>query len=197
MEEVGIPVSVDQHRRRLFGAGALTLAATRLGMTRSAAAQSGNTKTVPPPTVAPGTNSTFGPLKRLGAGVLNVGYADVGPADGRPAILLHGWPYDIHSFVDAAPMLASAGYRVIVPYLRGYGATRFLSDATPRNGQPSAVAVDVIALMDALAVHAAVVSSCVFSASLTEPEHASMTLADARSHDSDGGLLVDSTPFDQ
>ena len=89
-------------------------------------------------------------------GVLNVGYAEAGPADGLSVILLHGWPYDIHSYVDVAPMLASAGYRVIVPYLRGYGTTRFLSSETFRNGQPSALAVDVIALMDALKIEKAI-----------------------------------------
>jgi pimeloyl-ACP methyl ester carboxylesterase len=94
-------------------------------------------------------------LKQIDAGLLNVGYAEAGPADGPPVILLHGWPYDIHSYVDVAPMLASAGYRAIVPYLRGYGTTRFLSDATFRNGQPAAVAVDVIALMDALRIEKA------------------------------------------
>ena len=85
-------------------------------------------------------------------GVLNVGYAEAGPADGPPVILLHGWPYDIHSYADVAPLLAAAGYRVIVPFLRGYGTTRFLSDDTPRNGQQAALAVDVIALMDALEI---------------------------------------------
>ena len=95
------------------------------------------------PAIKPGTNTSFAPLKQIDAGVLNVGYAEAGPADGPPVILLHGWPYDIHSFVDVAPLLASAGYRVIVPYLRGYGTTRFLSNDTVRNGQPSALAVDI------------------------------------------------------
>ena len=90
--------------------------------------------------------------------MLNVGYAEAGPADGPPVILLHGWPYDIHSFVDVAPLLASAGYRVIVPYLRGYGTTRFLSSETLRNGQPSAIAVDIIALMDALKIEKAILA---------------------------------------
>ncbi len=94
-------------------------------------------------------------MKQIDAGVLNVGYAEAGPADGPPVILLHGWPYDIYSFVDVAPLLASAGYRVIVPYVRGYGTTRFLSSDTARNGQPSAVAVDIIALMDALKIEKA------------------------------------------
>jgi len=101
--------------------------------------------------------TTFGPLKQIDAGVLSVGYAEFGPIDGPAVILLHGWPYDIHAFVDAAPMLAGAGYRVLVPYLRGYGTTRFLSPDTPRNGQQSVVAVDIIALMDALGIHEAVI----------------------------------------
>jgi pimeloyl-ACP methyl ester carboxylesterase len=102
------------------------------------------------PAIEPGTHASFGALKQIDAGILNVAYAEAGPADGPPVILLHGWPYDIHSFVDVTPLLASAGYRVIVPYLRGYGATRFLSNESFRNGQPSALAVDVIAVMDAL-----------------------------------------------
>jgi pimeloyl-ACP methyl ester carboxylesterase len=101
--------------------------------------------------------TTFGSLKQVEAGVLRIGYADLGPSDGPAVVLLHGWPYDIHSFVDVAPLLASAGYRVIVPYLRGYGTTRFLSGDTPRNGQQSAVAVDIIAFMDALAIKQAVI----------------------------------------
>jgi len=106
----------------------------------------------------PGTNTSFGSLKQIDAGVLNVGYAEAGPANGRPVILLHGWPYDIHSYVDVAPLLASAGYRVIIPYLRGYGMTRFLSSETFRNGQQSAIAVDIIALMDALRIEKAILA---------------------------------------
>jgi pimeloyl-ACP methyl ester carboxylesterase len=99
--------------------------------------------------------SEFGALKQIDAGVLNVGYAEAGPSDGPAVILLHGWPYDIHSYVDVAPVLAKAGYRVIVPYLRGYGSTRFLSSQTLRNGQQSALAVDIITLMDALKIEKA------------------------------------------
>ena len=102
-------------------------------------------------------NTSFGSLKQIDAGVLNVGYAEAGPSNGRAVLLLHGWPYDIYSFVDVAPLLASAGYRVIVPYLRGYGTTRFLSSEAFRNGQPSAVAVDVVALMDALKIQKAII----------------------------------------
>ena len=103
-----------------------------------------------------GTNTSFGALKQIDAGVLNVGYAEAGKSDGPAVMLLHGWPYDIHSYVDVAPMLAQAGYRVIVPYLRGYGTTRFLSSTTPRNGQQAVVAVDIIALMDALKIEQAI-----------------------------------------
>ena len=108
-------------------------------------------------TMKPGTNTSFASLKQIDAGVLNVGYAEAGPADGSVVILLHGWPYDIYSYVDVAPLLAAAGYRVIVPYLRGYGATRFLSSDTLRNGQQSVVAVDIIALMDALHIEKAII----------------------------------------
>jgi len=102
--------------------------------------------------------SEFGALRLIDAGVLNVGYTEVGPIDGPAVILLHGWPYDIHSYVDVAPLLAKAGYRVIVPYLRGYGSTRFLSSQTFRNGQQSALALDIIALMDALTIETAIVA---------------------------------------
>ncbi len=110
------------------------------------------------PTMKPGTNTSFASLKQINAGLLNVGYAEDGPTDGPTVVLLHGWPYDIYSFVDVAPLLASAGYRVIVPYLRGYGTTRFLSGETVRNGQQSVLAVDAIALMDALNVERAIVA---------------------------------------
>jgi pimeloyl-ACP methyl ester carboxylesterase len=100
----------------------------------------------------------FPAIKQVKAGCLDVGYAEVGPAGGKPVILLHGWPYDIHSYVDVAPLLASAGYRVIVPYLRGYGSTSFLSSGTFRNGQQAVVAVDIIALMDALKIPKAIIA---------------------------------------
>jgi pimeloyl-ACP methyl ester carboxylesterase len=108
-------------------------------------------------TMQAGTGTPFGALKQIDAGSLSVGYAEAGPPDGPAVMLLHGWPYDIHSFADATPLLAARGYRVVVPYLRGYGATRFLSDATPRNGQQSALADDAIALMDALGIHEAII----------------------------------------
>ena len=141
---------INRDRRRLLGTAALTIAAAELAMMGSANAQS---RTINP--IKPGTNTSFSSLKQVDAGVLNVGYAEAGPANGPPVILLHGWPYDIYSFVDVTPLLASAGYRVIVPYVRGYGTTRFLSSETFRNGQPSAVAVDIIALMDALKIQKA------------------------------------------
>jgi pimeloyl-ACP methyl ester carboxylesterase len=148
---------IDRQRRRFFGTAAVTVAAAHLGLIGSAAAQSGATKAAQLPAVKPGTNTSFGPLKQIEAGVLNVGYAEAGPADGTPVILLHGWPYDIHSYVDVTPLLAGAGYRVIIPYLRGYGTTRFLVPDTMRNGQPSALAADIIALMDALKIGQAIV----------------------------------------
>jgi pimeloyl-ACP methyl ester carboxylesterase len=103
-------------------------------------------------------NHSFGSLKQIDAGVLNVGYAEAGPTDGPAVILLHGWPYDIHSYVDVASLLAEAGYRAIVPYLRGYGTTRFLSSETLRNGQQSVLALDIIALMDALEIEKAILA---------------------------------------
>ena len=126
-------------RRQFVATTAMTVAAAQLGIIGSAAAQ-----------------PAFGALKQIDAGVLNIGYAEAGPSGGRPVILLHGWPYDIHSYVDVVPLLTSAGYRVIVPYLRGYGTTRFLSAQSFRNAQQSAVALDVIALMDALKINTAV-----------------------------------------
>ena len=104
-----------------------------------------------------GDAKAFGPVRQIAAGVLDVGYVDIGPPGGQVVLLLHGWPYDIHSYADVAPPLAAAGYRVLVPYLRGYGATRYLSGDAPRNGQQSVLAVDAIALMDALGVGQAIV----------------------------------------
>src|SRR6478752_4444831 len=112
----------------------------------------------PPPAAPPSPHTSFASLKQIDADALNVGYAEDGPTNGPPVILLHGWPYDIYSFVDVAPILAAKGYRVIVPYLRGYGATRFLSKETVRNGEPAAIAVDVVALMDALNIPNAILA---------------------------------------
>ncbi|TIS86083.1 alpha/beta hydrolase [Mesorhizobium sp.] len=156
MNTVRTPEIIDHHRRHLFGVAAATVAAAQLGAIGIAGAQSGGTGTVASRTLNPRTS--FSSMKQIDAGLLSVGYAEDGPADGPPVILLHGWPYDIYSYVDVAPLLAEAGYRVIVPYLRGYGTTRFLSDATPRNGQQAALASDIVALMDALNIQKAVVA---------------------------------------
>ena len=150
---------INHERRRFIGTVATALAAAQFGMIDSAAAaQSSNANPATVPPIKPGTNTSFGSLKQIEAGLLNVGYAEAGPTNGPAVILLHGWPYDIHSYVDVAPLLASAGYRVIVPYLRGYGPTRFLSSETFRNGQPSAIAVDTIAFMDALKIEKAILA---------------------------------------
>jgi pimeloyl-ACP methyl ester carboxylesterase len=106
----------------------------------------------------PATTASFGPLRQVDAGVLDVGYAEAGPAGGSAVLLLHGWPYDIHSYVEVAPLLAAAGYWVVVPHLRGHGTTRFLSSETFRNGQQSALAVDIVALMDALGIEQAILA---------------------------------------
>ena len=144
---------INQSRRRFFGVAAGTFAAAQFGLIGSTHAQGAKKATLP--ATRPGANTSFGPLKQIDAGLLNVSYAEAGPADGPVVILLHGWPYDIYSYVDVAPLLASAGYRVIIPYLRGYGPTRFLSDAIFRNGQPAALASDIVALMDALKIEKA------------------------------------------
>ncbi len=149
---------INYDRRRFLGTAAMTIAAAQLSVSGSADAQASKAKPAGATTIKQGTNTSFEPLKQIDAGLLNVGYAEAGPADGPAVILLHGWPYDIHSYVDVAPLLASAGYRVIVPYLRGYGTTRFLSSETFRNGQPSAVAVDIIAFMDALKIQKATIA---------------------------------------
>ncbi len=142
-------------RRRFMGTAAMTIAAAQLALVHRAHAQSPAAGSIRLPQTKPGTHTSFGTLKQIDAGALSVGYAEAGPANGPPVLLLHGWPYDIYSYVDVAPLLASAGYRVIVPYLRGYGTTRFLSSETMRNGQPSAVAVDIVDLMDALKIEKA------------------------------------------
>jgi pimeloyl-ACP methyl ester carboxylesterase len=152
MDKIKTSEDVDHQRRRIVGAAAMTLAAAQFGAIGSANAQAIKASAKALPEIKPGAHTSFAPLKQIDAGVLNIGYAEAGPADGPPVILLHGWPYDIYSFVDVAPLLASAGYRVIVPYVRGYGTTRFLSSDAVRNGQQSVVALDVIALMDALKI---------------------------------------------
>jgi pimeloyl-ACP methyl ester carboxylesterase len=153
MDTIKIP-DTTLHRRRFFGAAAISIAAAKLGLLESANAQVVEPKAnQTQPSAA--TGASFGPLKQIDAGLLKVGYVEAGPADGPAVVLLHGWPYDIHSFVEVAPVLASAGYRVIVPYLRGYGSTRFLSSKTDRNGQQAVVALDIIALMDSLKIEKA------------------------------------------
>jgi pimeloyl-ACP methyl ester carboxylesterase len=132
----------DRRRRRFLGAAAC-FAVAGLGLGRSARAQA---------------SPSFPPLRQIDAGLLNVGYVEIGPANGPVVLLLHGWPYDIHSYIEVAPLLAASGYRTIVPFARGYGATRFLSGATMRNGQQAALAVDTIALMDALKIEKAILA---------------------------------------
>ena len=147
----------DYPRRRFLGAAAISVAAAQLGMLAAAKAQSSSEKAVAATGAQAGTHTSFGPLKYINAGHLRVAYAEAGPAAGPPVILLHGWPYDIHSFVDVAPLLAAQGFRVLVPYVRGCGATTFLSSTTFRNGQQGAFAVDTIAFMDALKIEKAVI----------------------------------------
>lgn len=148
---------VNPARRRWLVAAATGLAVAPLVVRSPAVAQPGGAVSAKLPAIKPGTATTFAALKQIDAGVLNVGYAEAGPADGPAVMLLHGWPYDIHSFLDVAPALAQAGYRVIVPHLRGYGTTRFLSGETMRNGEPAALAADIVALMDALAIKQATI----------------------------------------
>jgi pimeloyl-ACP methyl ester carboxylesterase len=142
-----VPDETSFDRRRFLGAAAMAIATTaRLGGFGAAAAHATTSR-----------DPSFSPVRQIKAGLLDVGYVEAGPANGPPVILLHGWPYDIHTFVEVTPLLASAGHRVIVPHLRGYGTTRFLSSETFRNGQQSAIAMDIIALMDALKIRTAVV----------------------------------------
>jgi pimeloyl-ACP methyl ester carboxylesterase len=141
---------VDRERRRLLGVAAAALGATWLGPGAPATLPEKRRRTL----------MAFGTLKRIDAGVLNVGYIETGPADGKVVLLLHGWPYDVHTYAGVAPRLEKAGYRVIVPHLRGYGPTRFLSAETVRNGQQSALAQDAVALLDALEIRQAIVGGC-------------------------------------
>jgi pimeloyl-ACP methyl ester carboxylesterase len=137
-------------RRRFLAASVMTVAASQFALDASAQAQTSSSGTA-----KAASNGSFPALKQINSGALNVGYVEMGPPDGRPVVLLHGWPYDIHAFVDVAPALASAGHRVIIPHLRGYGTTTFLSDAAVRNGQPAAISSDIVALMDALKIEKA------------------------------------------
>ena len=149
---------IRHDRRRFLASAIMTIACAELGMIGFSAAQSSKPKPATVPAIKPGTHTSFGSLKQIDAGLLNVGYAEAGPTNGATVILLHGWPYDIHSYLDVARLLASAGYRVIVPYVRGYGTTRFLSSETFRNGQPSAIAADTVAFMDALKIDKAILA---------------------------------------
>jgi len=146
--------AINLDRRRFFGIAAMTVAAVEFGAATLANAQTAAAT----PERKNGGHQSFEALKQIKAGVLNIGYAEAGPANGPAVLLLHGWPYDIYSYVDVARILANAGYRVIVPYLRGYGTTTFLSKDTPRNGQQAALAADMIALMDALKIESAIVA---------------------------------------
>ena len=146
---------INRQRRLLIAAAGMAA----IPFARTSSAQAEIASQVVPDTIR-GTNTSFGPLKQIDAGDLSIGYAEVGPAGGKPVLLLHGWPYDIHCYVDVAPQLAKAGHRVVVPFVRGYGTTKFLSGATMRNGQQGAVASDVIALMDALKISTATIAGC-------------------------------------
>jgi pimeloyl-ACP methyl ester carboxylesterase len=154
LHEVNMSDPIDHDRRTFLGAAALGLAAAPLILNGPVHAEPAKSL----PTIRPGTNTSFAPLKQINVGLLNVGYAEAGPATGPAVILLHGWPYDIYSFVDVAPLLAKAGYHVIVPYLRGYGPTRFLAGETMRNGEPAALAADIVALMDGLKIEKATIA---------------------------------------
>ncbi|SFD87282.1 Pimeloyl-ACP methyl ester carboxylesterase [Chitinophaga sp. CF118] len=142
---------------RFFWGAALIFAALELGSLNVVKAQHKQIASIEDGANATVAAATFDHIKQIKAGVLDVGYVEVGLADGEPVILLHGWPYDIYSYKEVSGMLADKGFRVLIPYLRGYGTTRFLSSETPRNGQQSVVAVDIIAFMDALKIKKAVV----------------------------------------
>jgi len=147
----------EHSRRNFIGNAAKTFAAIELGLLGFDKASAGNLKSAANNTIKREMKNSFDQLKQVDAGVLNVGYAEAGQANDPVVILLHGWPYDIHTYAEVSPLLVSQGYRVIVPSLRGYGTTRFLSGETFRNGQQSAIAADIISLMDALKIEKAVV----------------------------------------
>lgn len=154
-----MPDTINRQRRIFLRTAAMAIAVAELGMS-GATAQPSEVEKAGVPEFNQRAYTSFGALKQIDAGILNVGYAEVGPSDGTVVILLHGWPYDIHSYNDVAALLASAGHRVIVPHLRGFGTTRFLSDEAVRNGQQAVFAVDVIALMDALKINKALIAGC-------------------------------------
>jgi pimeloyl-ACP methyl ester carboxylesterase len=155
MNRPAIPEPIDHGRRQLVGAAAIGLVAAQLGLAGTGHAEQDSAKSMAASTPPSSGHGAFGPLKEIHAGDLVVSYVEMGPKHGPVALLLHGWPYDIHSYEEVAPLLVASGYRVIVPYARGYGGTRFVSADTLRNGQPSALAVDTIALMDALKIKSA------------------------------------------
>jgi pimeloyl-ACP methyl ester carboxylesterase len=155
MNTIATSQEIDHDRRRFLGTATAAAITASFGLAGSGAAQPRN---VARTAIDSASHTSFASLKQIEAGLLNVGYAEAGPDDGPAVILLHGWPYDIYSFVDIAPLLASKGFRVIVPYLRGFGTTSFLSRETVRNGQQSVVAVDIIALMDALKIQKAILA---------------------------------------
>ena len=146
-----MPHEIDNDRRMLLGAALLVATTGEFAMIAPAAARPRQHR----PSSVP---ASFGPIRQINAGDLSIGYVDLGPPTGPPVILLHGWPYDIHAFAEVAPLLAAKGHRVIVPHLRGYGTTSFLAAGTPRNGQQSVVAVDVVKLMDALKINRAILA---------------------------------------
>ncbi|HWK64009.1 MAG TPA: alpha/beta hydrolase [Rhizobiaceae bacterium] len=150
--------AIDRGRRSVIGAAAAAFGVVELGLNLPARAAASDTALAA--TAKQAARTTLGPFRQIDAGVLDVGYAELGATDGPPVVLLHGWPYDIHTYVDVAPILASKGYRVIVPHLRGYGTTRFLSNEAARNGQQSAFGMDIIALMDALGIDKATIAGC-------------------------------------
>ncbi|MFE9924770.1 alpha/beta fold hydrolase [Streptomyces sp. NPDC005774] len=152
------PEGIQPTRRHFVKVAAAAAVAAQFGITYSGQAKANRGNLSARASAAPRVHTSFGSLKQIKAGILNVGYVEAGPVDGRVVILLHGWPYDIHSYVDVAPLLAAKGYRVIVPYLRGHGTTRFLSSSTPRNAQQSVFALDLIALMDALKIERAILA---------------------------------------
>jgi pimeloyl-ACP methyl ester carboxylesterase len=155
MDVSNLSKEFDKDRRHFLGAAVLAAGAVgagRLGL-------GGGTRTgVPVATANRGRAASFGPVRQIDAGVLNVGYVDVGPSDGQPVVLMHGFPYDIHSYVEVAPLLAAAGYRAIVPYFRGYGTTTFQSAQTPRNVDQAAFVLDMLALLDALGIDQAIMA---------------------------------------
>ncbi len=156
MDGIDVSDRIDRRRRQVIGAAAIGIAIAELGVAMPAQAATDGTSDAP----GKGPSAPLGAPRQIAAGDLDVGYVELGPASGAPVILLHGWPYDIHTYEGVAPLLASRGYRVIVPYLRGYGTTRFLSAETMRNGQQAAIAADVVALMDALGIERAIVAGC-------------------------------------